>query len=1056
MTFIVYQSSAGSGKTFTLVKAYLLLVLKSPMLYRNILGVTFTNKAANEMKQRVVAALSRLANSKVEGASASTDALISQLSLESGLEPVIIRERAALVLTAILHHYSDFSISTIDAFTHRLVRAFTRDLGLPYLFEVEIAENTITLQAVDKLLARVGYDAFITRAIVDFMFYRMDEGSGWMVAGELVKFADKLNSQEDPELSDCLTSFDEAIYLEAIRVMQGYLHSFEQSMKDLAEASLTTLTQNNIAFDDLAGKSTGIVSFFKHILNDEIVHAFELKSWPKFLELDDWSNAKATPSQKAAVRKAMPVLKDLLQKIVMQFEAPFETYNLYRLLLPNVFPMALLGEIQRGIQEVLAEQNLVHISEFNKRISKLVSGVSAPYLYERFGEKYQHYLIDEFQDTSVLQWHNFLPLIDNALAHGKMNLVVGDGKQAIYRFRSGEVEQFLMLPAIYKAEQNNVLQVYEQSLMQHYDPRNLDTNYRSASTIVEFNNGFFNFVKNFLSEAYQEVYAHVTQKSIRDTAGLVQLEFLQPADGELKEKAMLDRVGALVNECLKDGYCLKDIAILCRSSEHGMQTARYLNQQHIPVISAESLLVSSSPQVKTLLACFKLMSDRDNKIAFTEFVYFFEQSFSTAGVEWMERLEQMARKKQGDFFTVLIEVFESEGEAELLQPIIQHNLYDLAELLIRKLGFVSAGDAYLQFFLEIVHEFQIKQRGSLSDFLQFWEDTAYKSSVRVPDQTDAVRVMTIHKAKGLEFPVVIYAFANIDASKPTKKEFWVNLNEEQPGGLTVGLANNTSALKFSRIARLHEQEKEKTQLDLLNIIYVAMTRPSERLYILTKHDERKKEKFDLNYFLSGYIKEQGLWQPEEPVYRFGEAGPALHKGMDAAESLSESLQFISSGWTDRLLVVPEQGLMSIGKEAAARLKGKLIHRMLADLVINSDLDAVLGKYRQQGFVNVQEISMLKPVFQQILSHDLLAPCFRPGTKVYIERELCWNGKQLIRPDRVSELEDRVILVDYKTGQADQHHLAQMRNYREALTGIFKKPIHAYLVYLDHEIELIAC
>ncbi|MBS4056359.1 MAG: UvrD-helicase domain-containing protein [Bacteroidales bacterium] len=1056
MTFIVYQSSAGSGKTFTLVKAYLLLVLKSPMLYRNILGVTFTNKAANEMKQRVVAALSRLANSKVEGASASTDALISQLSLESGLEPVIIRERAALVLTAILHHYSDFSISTIDAFTHRLVRAFTRDLGLPYLFEVEIAENTITLQAVDKLLARVGYDAFITRAIVDFMFYRMDEGSGWMVAGELVKFAGKLQDQEDPELIDRLTAFDEATYLEAIKVMQSQILIFEQNMKALAEASLATLAQNGIAFEDITGKSTGIPGFYKKLLNNEIAGAYELKSWPRFLELDDWSNAKALPAQKAAIGSAMPRLKDLLHKIARQFESPFETYNLYRLILPNVFPMALLGEIQRGIQEVLAEQNLVHISEFNKRISKLVSGVSAPYLYERFGEKYQHYLIDEFQDTSVLQWHNFLPLIDNALAQGKMNLVVGDGKQAIYRFRSGEVEQFLMLPSIFKAEQNAILFGYEQSLKQHYEPRNLETNYRSAAAIVDFNNRFFSFAKNFLSEAYQEVYAHVTQKSIRNTSGLVQVEFLQPADGELKEKTMLDRIGGLIGECLNDGFSLKDIAILCRASEHGIQTARYLNQQQIPVISAESLLVGSSPQVKTLLACLKLMDKHDNKIAFTEFVYFLEQSIPTAGLNWMTRLELMARQKSPDFMTVLHEMLEPDDNEALLQHVFQHNLYDLAELLIRKLGFVSNGDAYLQFFLEIVHEFQIKQRGSLSDFLQFWDDSAYKTSVRVPDQTDAVRVMTIHKAKGLEFPVVIYAFANFDASKPTKKDFWVNLSEVQPGDLTVGLAKNTASLKYSRFARLHEQEKEKTQLDLMNIIYVAMTRPSERLYILTKHEEKEKEKFDLNYFLSAYIKDQGLWQPDELVYRFGEAGADLQKRKVAEEVHDESFHFISSGWTDRLLVVPEQGLLSIGKEAAARLKGKLIHRMLADLVINSDLDAVLGKYRQQGFVNVQEISMLKPVFQQILSHDLLAPCFRPGTKVYIERELCWNGKQLIRPDRVSELEDRVILVDYKTGQADQHHLAQMRNYREALTGIFKKPIHAYLVYLDHEIELIAC
>lgn len=1056
MTFIVYQSSAGSGKTFTLVKAYLLLVLHSPMLYRNILGVTFTNKAANEMKQRVIGALSRLANAEAVEATASTEALISQLSLESGLDPVIIRQRAAQVLTAILHHYSDFSISTIDAFTHRLVRAFTRDLGLPYLFEVEIAENTITLQAIDKLLAQVGHNAFITRAIVDFMFYRMDEGSGWMVAGELVKFADKLNSQEDPELIDHLTSFDEATYLDAIRVMQAYLHTFEQSMKGLAEASLATLTQNDIDFDDLLSKSKGIGGFYQKLINGDMVDAYELKSWPRFLELDDWSHAKALPSQKAVVGRAMPVLKDLLQKIVRQFEAPFEIYNLYRLLLPNVFPMALLGEIQRGIQEVLAEQNLVHISEFNKRISKLISGVSTPYLYERFGEKYQHYLIDEFQDTSVLQWHNFLPLIDNALAHGKMNLVVGDGKQAIYRFRSGEVEQFLMLPAIYKAERNNVLRGYEQSLKQHYEPRNLDTNYRSASAIVEFNNGFFTYVKNFLSDEYQAVYEHVKQKSIRDMAGLVQLEFLQPADGEKKEKAMLDRVVTLINECLNDGYSLKDIAILCRASEHGMQTARYLNQQQIPVISAESLLVSSSPQVKALLACLKLMNNRDNKIAFTEFVYFLEQSASADGTKWIERLEQIARQKPGEFITILHEVLEAEGEVELLQPVHQHNLYDLTELLIRKLGFVSAGDAYLQFFLEIVHEFQIKQRGSLSDFLQFWEDTAYKSSVRVPDQTDAVRVMTIHKAKGLEFPVVIYAFANLDASKPTKKDFWVNLNEEHPGDLTVGLANNTAGLKYSRFARLYEQEKEKTQLDLLNIMYVAMTRPSERLYILTKHDEKGKEKFDLDYFLSAYIKDQGLWQPEESVYRFGEAGAALHKGIEAGEGIDETFQFNSSVWTERLLVVPEQGLLSIGKVAAARSKGELIHRMLAELVIYSDLDAVLEKYRQQGIINVQEISKLKPVFQQILSHDLLAPCFLPETKVFIERELCWNGEQLIRPDRVSELEDRVILVDYKTGEADQHHLAQMHNYKEALTGIYQKPINAYLVYLDHEIELIAC
>ncbi len=1049
MSLNVYKSSAGSGKTYTLVLEYLGLVLKQPSLFRNILAVTFTNKAANEMKARVIKSLWVLSDSSTQDVKLR-DSLINNLKNRYDIKEETIKENAVIVFSNILHYYSDFSISTIDSFSHRLVRTFTRDLELPAQFEVELDAGQLAQIVSDMLMNRVGVDEFITQTILNFAMLKMEDESDWQIERQLKLFIMKL-MQEDAFLQNRynipLTKED---FVEIRELIPAEIKQTEIIVKGLADRMLELLASQQISILDLNGKTRGIGPVIEKLSKKRISDVFEQKLIHNYLSnekplIGDNSNFQLKTSFAVIedeMYKALALLRDV-------YEADYKRYVLLHLLNKNIYSFSLSSQISNVMLEIGAEKQLVHISEFNKSIASLLQKVAVPFIYERLGERFSHFLLDEFQDTSVLQWQNFLPLIENSLANGNLNLIVGDGKQSIYRFRSGEVEQFLCLPEVFKKDGNENLYRSEQVLKLHYNQIDLNTNYRSAAGIVEMNNSFFDFVRNFLPANLQSVYENQSQKSIKTiNEGLTTFTFLE----NLKDKKQhlqqyLDNILNLVNQLISEGYQFRDIAILTRSNKNGNEVARYLANNNINVVSSDSLLLNSSIKVRLLVNVMMFYLQPEDKINRTELLWNLtkieEATDENKFYIHLNDLGSLSEVEQIREFQSLLDLenFHTPGLS----------LYDFFENLVRLLMLDhDEADPFIQFFLDEVYRFQVKERKGAVEFLEYWEKKKENISVVVPDSTNAVAVMTIHKAKGLEFPVVIFPFADMKLNLSLLGDRWLDLRAENIGKLESCIIGLSKQLLNTRFNEVYEDEVSKAKLDLMNLLYVVMTRPIDRLYVIAAMPD-EKESFSFPWFFKAWLDSKGLWDTEKSVYEIGIANTLQVHPIDLSTS-DTGRKFISTDWKSKLFLAKESGPFdTVLDSESAIVWGNLMHQILSEILFESNFEHVMNKYLETGLFNNEQAVKIEKQILGLLNHKQLKPFYGDDKLVKTEAEILGNDGMVYRIDRYVKTDAEVILIEYKTGIFDEAHEKQILRYVHQLEKMEDLPVKGMLVYLSDEV-----
>ncbi|MDQ2794677.1 MAG: UvrD-helicase domain-containing protein, partial [Bacteroidota bacterium] len=505
-SFRIYSSSAGSGKTYQLTKEYLLLALGAddPAYFKRVLAITFTNDAAGEMKHRIVDALRNFAYPSP----GKPDALLVEVADELGLSAGEVRRRAADTFRLVLYHYADFGVSTIDSFVQRIVTAFTRELGLPATFEVELDTDAVLQSAVAALLDKVNRDPnskLLSQTLAEYALGQADEGKSWSrLPEELAGFGRVLFNetvQEAVAQLDKLSLADFRRLDKEIRTRRGEIEAAFMETKD---AAVAVLEQAGATEGDFFQGKRGIFGYVQKGL-DLLAPDAEPNSYVHATLADDkWYSGKI---KTAADRERVDAVKDSLRDIVAAVsqlrEAYLPNYVLLAAMQPYLFHASLLSELNKIVEQISRERNVVLISEFNRRIASIVLTEPVPFLYERLGEQYEHILIDEFQDTSVLQWNNLLPLVENTLANGHSSLAVGDAKQAIYRWRGGEMEQILRLhqgntealaARAREPEMRELLRGRYASFAGKLEPKALQVNYRSAREIIEFNNSFFEAV----------------------------------------------------------------------------------------------------------------------------------------------------------------------------------------------------------------------------------------------------------------------------------------------------------------------------------------------------------------------------------------------------------------------------------------------------------------------------------------------------------------------------------------------------------------------------------
>lgn len=1023
-SFIIYDASAGSGKTFTLVRNYLSDLLTEKVNYPNVLAITFTNKAVNEMKTRILDSLKAFSQNPIPG---NHRALFEAVLEKTGLPEEEVQVRSQRLLIRILHNYAAFDVSTIDGFTHRILRIFAKDLQIPQNFEVEMEPQKILEEAVDRLIARAGEDRELTEALVSFALYKTDDDKSWDITRDLNEIAKLTIDGTSIEETELLKQFDLKDFKAFATALQTELNRLNKKAQTAAENFFRLLEENGLETTHFYRSL--LPNYFTKVLQNGPTDPGQGK-W-----VQEMPNAQLyKKNENEGVKSILEGMRDTLGELFATSREAFYRFDFLRRISNQNPSLSLLSAIQKEVSQIKEERKLLLISEFDKKISDSIRDEPAPFIYERLGERYHTYYIDEFQDTSLLQWQNLQPLIADTLAAegGKLTLV-GDAKQSIYRWRGGKPEQFMAFCAGYNPFPG----------AQHRIEK-LESNFRSLSEVVEFNNAFFAFSARYLTHPeYQKLFEAAPQAVEKKEGGYVEINFLEAKNRRERDKTHPQKTLEIIQRLIEEKHDYKEICILVRKKDYGVAIANLLSEHDIPIITSETLLLANSPEVNFVINLLhSVLNPADKKYKYACLTYLFERK------GWGESNFSFLRDKIDLQGQMLFDALGPNGLDFKLDHLLRLPLYQAIEYCIRSFALNHKPDIYLQFFLDFVYEYTHKNAGGIAGLLEDWEAKKEKLSIIVPEGQNAVQIMTIHKAKGLEFPVVIYPYANESLSDLQYNSVWVRL-EEEPNGIPLSYIRASSKLEnFGRSASTVLAElTTHLEMDAMNVFYVAMTRAEEQLYVLS--DLKKPNKVDsLSDLLIQFLIEKGIWdaEKEEQVYSFGTPPPTL-KTSDTLQE-EEIQHFISSPPTDHEIhmVTSPASLWDTPQEAAIE-EGLLTHRLLQEIRQPQDIPTSIEKAIHDGRLEKSQSAELQQQLEHLVQHPRLKPYFSEEYELFTEKEILSQG-QYLRLDRLCIKEGEAAIIDYKTGGPQAFHKKQVLAYAKAIEKIGYSVKEKILVYIN--------
>lgn len=1059
--FKIYKSSAGSGKTFTLVKEYLKLALQanSDVAFRRILATTFTNKAANEMKGRVLEALALLATPELVGSKSNIlkNLLLEELSIsESELQ-----QKSHHVLRAILHNYADFGIGTIDRFTHRIIRTFARDLNLPVNFEVELDNKIIIDKAIELLLAKVGVDDELTNFLIQFAQSKVDNGDKYHLESDIQSIALELLKEDGAVYIKRLKQFGFKDFQSKIDRLKSFNEQFLKEMIGIGQEAHELIEKSGALPASFSNGASGIPGFFKKLKEGQKENLTPNSYVSNTIKNDQWfaGKVKSGSEQYAAIDSIKDQLKDLYNQANDQLSNSYPLFLENDIILDNLYSVALINELDKIIDDLRTTENKVHISEFNKRISNVIAKEPTPFIYERIGEKYHHYLIDEFQDTSVMQFHNLIPLFSNSLSQGYYNMLVGDAKQAIYRFRGGEVEQFVELPDIYKADQNPTV-VSSQALFTEVTvTADLNDNFRTKEEIVNFNTEFFDFCVAHSPEL-EKLYKGHGQTPKNGKGGYAEIHFCaakaKASFGEedneetVEDPEQIEVIIDRIERCISDGYQYKDIALLFRGNTKANQVAKILIDKGYPISSAESVMISNSPAVQLIEnVLFSLIYPKEQIYkksivdALFNYQYFKEEALDDIYKRLLEEKSILSfwQKVGGDF-----------GDLNK-EDITQRPLFEIVENAFRNFGLFNLANPYVQFFLDEVFDYSLSNNNDILGFLNWWTERKEKKSIELPEGLNALNILTIHKSKGLEFPVVIMPYA-ADRVKVSGGK-WVENNTEELPIDQLNFVSVSKKLKDSSFDSIFEAEKRNATIDFFNTLYVAFTRPKDRLYVISNQPPKNPENTSIPSLVSNFLMVKKDWDSSESTSVLaGEEATVKASNVIPDKEVKRLDTFISTDWNEKLTLsyqAPDYWDVNFGEDA--RQYGNTVHLILSMIKTPNDVEHVLNRLLKQGSITSNQRLVYEAEILQLLNHKTFAPYFLKGLKVKTECDLLTTDGKTFRPDRVVYLNNSVKVIDFKTGKFSEKHKEQLSNYVQLLQQVETQKVTGSLIYIKDLVEV---
>ncbi len=1041
MSLITYKSSAGSGKTSTLVIEYLAIALQKPNQFRQIIALTFTKKATAEMKNRLIESLISLKDMDIDKPDGSIDYIIKAIADKTKFDNAEIKSKSRILLTNILHNYGDFGFSTIDSFVVRIVRSFAHDLQLSSNFEIELDSTILIQNAIEQLNESIGKNEEITNFMIDFTMDQLDDEKSPDLDKPLTNLGRLIFDSKHYENIDSLKNVPLNNFVKIKDVLIKKVKEYDKVVSTIGKEGLDCLSKNGLEKKDC---SRGwLWTYFNKLYTNHDqtrkIEELENVTFIGFVENgNDWYTKKQATAVIDRIESAQVEILKIIAKAREYYKAELPKNVAYKLILQKITPLALIHQLKLLIEANYEENDIIHLSEVNRKISEVVNEQHAPFIYERIGQRYNHFLIDEFQDTSVIQWNNMLPLIDNSLASNFRNLLVGDTKQSIYRWRDGEVEQFAQLPNLLNSNKSFITQQREDLIKSMYEEIILDYNYRSDENIVNFNNQLFSALLPMHNDYVSNYFKNHIQKTYKNhNTGVVKLINI-PENKEAESKND-DLIKGIIENIIdlkeNQNFDYGDICILARKNKFLSEVANTLIENNIKVVSSDALYLKSSNTINLIVNIMNIAIEKHTAInSYSALRYFYNQK--NLGEPSSEHIAKES------FFNHLNEL----GYDFKVDIIDNMDAYEISEYIISTMKIKNSSNPFVYSFLDRIIDLSKKKGASISLFLEYWEDNKDKLKIDLAGDKDSVQLLTIHKAKGLEFPVVIFPIIELEAKLEGRDMIWVNTNDDLKEQLPKALIGDYKYGLDSEFKEILNNELNKKQLDSLNMIYVACTRPTKQLQLFFTHNKHSKSYWDT----CSAIKwdEERIRNHSDNILQLGELTKYVNKEVDNNNIKIDS--FISSFWKDRIHLQRD-----INTNKAIRDKGSQLHNLLAETYSNTNVYALISYHLEHKLINKEYSEEFSEIITTLLIDEQTKDFFNSEYTHHNEKEILTANNNILRPDKVIIKTDEVIIIDYKYINYENISDNDMTKYKKQIAGyeniinqIHNKKIKSYLLFLS--------
>lgn len=1045
---LVYKASAGSGKTFTLAIEYIKLLIEDPTVYKNILAVTFTNKATAEMKERILNQLYGISTANDE-----SEPYFNKIKEDTQYSERRIRENAAKALHNIIHDYGKFRIETIDSFFQSVMRNLARELELSPNMNIELKKEDIVANSIDNMLHKLDSKSPLLTVVMNYIRDKIDDGKKWNVTEEMNKFSMNIFNEDYAEIGKKLRDnvYDTDIIVRYKKHLTDVRKEVLQKMSDACDEFYSLLQKNNIKDSDFKGGAVrGISSYYRKLKNGSIDNDIVNKTVESCLDTpEEW----VTKTNERRLEIISVVSSHLMPHLIATEEMRKKMsyiYNTCELSLKNINNLQLIAHIDKEIRLFNKEKNQILLSDTNMLLHSIIQDEDSSFVYEKIGTNIKHIMIDEFQDTSMMQWRNFKILLFEALSHQDNNsLIVGDVKQSIYRWRNSDWK-------ILNNLEDNVNHV-------EVDVRTLDTNRRSESNVIQFNNKVFTHcIKNVDSQHTELInaYRDVVQKTPKTNSnGYVRVQFFEKNAKQTDDYQTLTfaSMKEQLEQIFASGVRQQDVSILIRYNRVIPEVASFLEKEcGYKVVSNEAFRLDSSLSVNLLMDCLRYIADNKDEISLSQIALSYQKG--VLGNIIGDDVNSILYNRQSTSF-IPTDFFER------MNTLKQMPLYDLIEELYKifELQKVSGQDPYIFSFFDSVIEYLRNNDIDLSAFIKYWEDNL--SSKTIPnEQVDGIRIVSIHKSKGLEFHTVLIPFCDwrFESSR-NKPILWCRVKDDDFKEIEYMPISYDKKMENSVYSEEYLNEKMQIYVDNLNLLYVAFTRAGKNLFVWSAIEKTDNSISTVLYSsMLSVCSEEGV-SLDEGVYEVGELmGVEQKEKKQSTNKLEQRAEMRTVG----MYCSNRQSKFKQSNNSAKFIKGdeettfdsqyinrgKMLHSLFSTIRCKDDIPKSVDNFVKMGIIKSgEERKEVETLAFNAINNPKVSDWYSSDWQLFNECEiLTIEGNEFIRkrPDRVMIKGKQAIIVDFKFAKPSNKYKKQIEDYKQLLTKMGYEDVRGYLWYVD--------